>query len=210
MGLETGLVNARASRKASEASAAASDRAAQLQFQAAQEATAEQRRQYDLSRADQLPWLQSGQSALGRLDRAATGDMSQFMQSPDYNFRRTEGTRDIGNSFASRGGAASGNALRALSEFNSNLAAGEFGNWWNRTAAQAGVGQTAAGNLGQLGQNTANKISGINTNAAGMAGQFGQNAANARASGIIGSQNALNQGANSSAQWMGRIFGFGG
>lgn len=199
MGLGAANV-ARSNRAASREQAAASDRAATLQYQAAAEATAEQRRQYDLARQDQMPWLQSGQSALGRLDRVAAGDMSQFFTSPDYNFRRSEGQRDIGNSFAARGGAASGNALRALSEFNSNLASGEFGNWWNRTASQAGVGQTTASNLGSLGANAASNIGNINMGAATNAGQFGIAGANARASGLRANaqlgqqmdQNALN------------------
>ena len=56
----------------------------------------------------------------------ATGqNFQRFYDSPDYQFRLNEGQRDIGNSFAARGGAASGNALRALTQFNQNLAASE-------------------------------------------------------------------------------------
>lgn len=110
-------------------------------------------------------------------------DMSGFFASPDYNFRRTEGMRGIENSFAARGGAQSGNALRALTEFNSNLAAGEFGNYFNRLAGLAGVGQTATNQTAAYGQNAANNIAG-NYIYAG----------NARASGIAGQYNALGQG----------------
>src|SRR5262245_41030892 len=59
-------------------------------------------------------------------------DYSNFYKSPDYTFRRDEGIRGIERTAAARGGAASGNALKALAEFNSNLAAGEFGNYFNR------------------------------------------------------------------------------
>lgn len=106
-------------------------------------------------------------------------DMSGFFASPDYNFRRTEGMRGIENSFAARGGAQSGNALRALTELNSNLAAGEFGNYFNRLAGLAGVGQTATTQTAMFGQNAANNIA-QNHLAAG----------NARASGIQGQANA--------------------
>ncbi len=138
-------------------------------------AIAESRRQYDQSRADQMPWLQAGQGALGRLQNPA----ASFQASPDYAFRRDEGTRDIGNSFSARGGAQSGNALRALTDFNSGLAGGEYGNWWNRQAGLAGVGQTSAANLGSLGANSAANV-----------GNALQNGANARASGVEGQTNA--------------------
>lgn len=96
-----------------------------------------------------------------------------FSASPDYEFRRGEGTRGINNSFAARGGALSGNALRALTEFNSGLASSEYGNWFNRRAGLAGVGQTAVGGVGNLGaQSSANignaLISGGNARASGL------------------------------------------
>lgn len=175
------------------AQARAATRGAQIQSQSADAATAEQRRQYDTSRADMAPWLESGRDALSMLDRTAAGDMSGFTASPDYNFRRTEGARDMGNSFAARGGAASGNALRALTEFNSGLASGEFGNWWNRTSQRAGVGQTAATQLGALGQTSAGNIGNLMTQGA-----------NARASGLTGAANAQ----ASSAQNAARLFSF--
>jgi hypothetical protein len=147
----------------------------------------EQRRQYDQSRTDQMPWLEAGRGALTRLQ----DPNANFLASPDYAFRREEGTRDIGNSFAARGGALSGNALRGLAEFNSGLAGGEFGNWWNRQAGLAGVGQTSAQNLGTLGANTANNV-----------GNALQNGANARASGIVDQTNAYTGGlADLMSQW---------
>lgn len=110
---------------------------------------------------------------------AGAPDMSGFFTSPDYNFRRTEGMRGIEGSFAARGGAQSGNALRALTEFNSNLASGEFGNYFNRLAGLAGVGQTATTQTAAFGQNAANNIANNHL----FAGD-------ARASGIHGQANA--------------------
>lgn len=159
-----GLLESRGARDAADASAAGSAAA-----------VAESRRQYDTSRADQMPWLEAGRGALTRLQDPG----ANFTASPDYAFRRDEGTRDINNSFAARGGALSGNALRRLTEFNSGLAGSEFGNWWNRQAGLAGVGQTSAQNLGTLGANSAANI-----------GNALQNGANARASGIVDSTNA--------------------
>lgn len=146
---------------------------------AADRAIAENRRQYDTTRTDLMPWLDAGKNALTQLN-----DPGQyFTTSPDYNFVRGEGERDIGNSFAARGGALSGNALRALTEFNSNLASGEFNNWWNRQAGRAGIGQNTAVNLGGLGQSSANAT-----------GNYLQNQGISRASGVLGRTNAVQNG----------------
>jgi hypothetical protein len=157
-GLDT-LIGTHATNQASDAMAGAY-----------QNAIDEQRRQFDQSRTDLMPWLTAGTGALNQL----SDPTKNFLASPDYEFRRSEGTRDIGNSFAAKGGSMSGNALRRLDEFNSGLAGGEFGNWWNRQAGLAGVGQTTATNLGQLGANTAGNVGNF------LAGQ-----GDARASGLL-------------------------
>lgn len=116
-------------------------------------------------------------------------DLSGFFTSPDYNFRRSEGDRGILQSAAARGGLGSGNALKALSEYNSNLASGEYGNWFNRLAGIAGIGQSATQGGAYLGQQSANNI-----------GNSLQNQGDARASGILGASNgwinSLNSGIN--------------
>jgi hypothetical protein len=142
----------------------------------AREAIAENRRQYDTTRQDMMPWLTAGGNALARLEDPTPN----FATSPGYNFVRSEGNRNIENSFAARGGAASGNALRALTEFNTGLASNEYNNWWNQQAGLAGVGQTTAQNLGAFGANNAANV-----------GSLMQGAGNARASGIEGGTNAL-------------------
>lgn len=108
-------------------------------------------------------------------------DMSVFWASPDYNFRRSEGNRGIERTAAARGGAFSGNALRALTEFNSGLASQEFGDFFNRRAGLAGLGQTATGQSGLAGLRTADNVGN-----ALMAG------GDARASGILGQANTIN------------------
>jgi hypothetical protein len=168
-GLNT-LLGANAANQASDAMVGAADRAIE-----------ENRRQYDTSRNDLAPWLDSGRWALSRLNDPKTN----FLASPDYEFRRSEGERGIGNSFAARGGAASGNALRALSEYNSNLASGEFGDWWNRQAGLAGVGQTTGTQLGALGADSAASV-----------GNYLTNQGAARASGVLGRNAAVAGGLN--------------
>jgi len=103
-----------------------------------------------------------------------------FFASPDFQFRQQQGDKNINNWFAARGGAQSGNALKALTEYNSNLAAGEFGNWFNRQLGLTGVGQTA---------NAQNAAAG--TNNAALAGNAAMAAGDARASGILNTTNTL-------------------
>ncbi len=106
-----------------------------------------------------------------------------FIDSPDYQFRRDEGVRGIGNTFAARGGAASGNALRALAEFNGNLAAGEFGNWFNRRMQLSGRGDNANAQVQGAGSNYTSDYT-----------QTQQHLGDARASGILGVTGAIQGG----------------
>jgi hypothetical protein len=123
-------------------------------------------------------------------------DYSAFFKSPDYTFRRDEGNRGIERNAAARGGAFSGNALKALTEFNSNLAAGEFGNYFNRQASLAGLGQTATAQTNQAGLITANNV-----------GNALQNQGDARASGVAGSYNGYGNALSGLAQGAGYYFG---
>ena len=141
------------------ASVYAANRSSDAIQDASNTATGETRRQYDLNRADMMPWMDSGKNALTRLDQVNNGDMSPFMASPDYNFRKSEGQKGINNIFSAGGNKYGGNALAALTDYNSNLASGEFGNWWNRQAGQAGIGQAATQQIGQQGMLASNQIS---------------------------------------------------
>lgn len=130
----------------------------------------------------------SPMGAAGAPNSLAAPDYSAFFKSPDYQFRRTEGMRDVGNSFSASGGVKSGNALKALADFNSNLAAGEFGNYFNRQAALAGIGQTATNTSAAAGLQTGANI-----------GNALMNGADARASGVAGQYNAIGAGLSGAA-----------
>lgn len=177
----------------------AANKAARAQQQGAQGSIDEQRREYDQSRTDFAPYRQSGQNALNSLNKLQSGNMSSFYTSPDYNFRRTEGTRGINNSFAARGGAASGNALRALTDYSSNLASGEFGNYWNRLKGLSDQGLGATSQTTQAGLATSGNISN------GLIAQ-----GDARASGIMGGANSwgnsINSGLNNYLLYKGGYF----
>ena len=158
---------------------------------------------------NQAEWQQRYDTLLGGLQKAptstaqpapatgATGpNYDAFFQSPDYTFRRNEGTRGIERTAAARGGAFSGNALRALTEFNSNLAGNEFGNYFNRRAALAGIGQTATTEANNAGLITSGRV-----------GNALQEQGDARASGVVGQYNAYGNALSDLAQFGGYYMG---
>jgi hypothetical protein len=142
--------------------------------------------------------------------------MADFQADPGYQFRLAEGEKAINRAGAARGLWDSGGTLKALTRYGQGLASDEFGNAYNRynqdfsnaynrynqdttnefnrLASLAGVGQTAAQQVGQAGQNFATQ-SGANTIAGARgAGDAMTQAANARASGYIGGANAITGG----------------
>lgn len=147
-------------------------KAAYFARETAADSLEEQRRQYDLSRSDMAPWLKTGTAALGSYanllgQNGATNQaraMQQFQASPDYDFRQSEQMRALNARNSALGIQDSGAAQKAAIRYSGNLASGEFNTYANRLAALAGVGQTAAGQNAQVGQNYAGAVTGINTN----------------------------------------------
>ena len=171
MGIETAIIGG--SLISGVLGSKAASKGAKAQQAGYDAATAEQRRQYDTTRQDYAPWREAGAAALGRLQDPTTS----FEASPGYEFRRGEGQRDLGNIF---GGvrAGGGNAMRALVDYNQNMASNEFGNWWNRQAGLAGAGQNAVGGTAQAGAlasgNISNNMIGAgNARASGIQNQYG-------------------------------------
>lgn len=152
---------------------------ANAQAQASAMATEEQRRQFDLSRQDQMPFLEAGYDALRRQQQALQGDFSAFERSPDYAYALQQGLQSQERGAAARGGFMGGGADADRIALAQGLASQNFGNYWNRLAGRAGQGQSSAQNLAGYG--------------AQMAGNIGnnlQNAAAARASSYANSANA--------------------
>lgn len=108
-----------------------------------------------------------------------------FQASPSYEFQRNEGLKALERMASARGMRLGSGTLKNAARFSSNLAANEYGNYLNRLAGVAGVGQTATGQQLAAGQSYATS--------------FGQNsmaAGNARASGYINQNNAFQGGMN--------------
>lgn len=183
-------------------SAYAADSAADAQENAANQANDTTRYQYDQSRKDQEPWRDAGKTALSQLTSGtqAGGDfnrdftMADFTADPGYQFRMDEGLKGVSSSAAARGGLLSGGTLKALTKYGQDVASNEYSNAYNRfnndrtqrfnrLSGIAGTGQTATNVTGQLGQQAASDIA---QNQLGIG--------NARASGYVGTANAVNQG----------------
>lgn len=118
----------------------------------------EQRRQFDLTRKDQQPFLEAGYDSLRRQNAFLNGDWSGFQSSPDYLFALDQGTKALDRGAAARGAMFSGGADADRIALGQGLATQNASNYWNKLAGRAGQGQTAATNLGQLGANMAGNI----------------------------------------------------
>lgn len=186
----------------------AAQNAANTQANAAKDANNTQLQMYNQTRADQQPWMQSGQAALGQLNQQMPSltknfSMSDFHADPGYNFAMQQGNQAIERSAAARGGLNSGDTMKALDSYSQGLGAQQYqsaynrftnnqNNTYNKLSTLAGVGQVANGQVANAGSNAANQI-----------GQNQIGAANANAAATIGSANAVNNGINQGMNtWM--------
>jgi hypothetical protein len=150
-------------------------KAAKAQTQASDAAIAEQRREYDLGRADLAPYRDAGGQAIGMgFDMLQPG--YDYTASPGYDFRLSEGLRGVENSAAAKGLLQSGGTLKGIDRYAEGLAAQDFNDQFNRAMAVAGGGQQAATSSANLGQQTGANIGNLlmqqgNAKASGYAGQ---------------------------------------
>ena len=165
-----------AAKDAGEAQAASSDKA-----------VAEQRRQFDITQANLQPFIQAGQGALteqqallGLSGVGAQQDaFSRFTDSPGQAFLRERGERSLLQNQAAIGGLGGGNVRSELQQQGIGFAQQQLNNQLAQLGGISGTGSGTATNLGQIGANTASNI-GANLQAGGQA----------RASGILGEQQA--------------------
>lgn len=178
------------------------NKAVQAQTHAADQANDTQKYMYDQTRADQQPWRQAGERALGQMqdsDYMQDFSMADFTADPGYAFRMAEGAKALERSAAARGGLNSGGTLKALTRYSQGVASDEFTNAYNRfnsdrdrrfnrLSSLAGVGQTANSTIANAGQNYANQVS---------ANQIG--VGNARGANYIAQGNAIGEGIQNGA-----------
>ncbi len=98
--------------------------------------------------------------------------MADFQADPGYEFRKGEALKALERSGAARGGALSGGALKAITEYSQNAAADEYQNAYNRFNNNKTTKYNFLSNLAQLGQVGANNLS---TSGHNYANQVGNN-----------------------------------
>jgi len=165
----------------------ASKDAAQASAAGSAAAVAENRRQFDKTQQNLQPFIKAGERALME-QRALLGlygegrqknAINRFVDSPGEAFLRERGERALLQNQAAIGGLGGGNVRSALNEQGIGFARQQFNNHMAQLAGMSGTGSTTAVNLGAIGANSANAI-GQNLQAGGQA----------RASGILGAQQA--------------------
>lgn len=212
----------------SESSSNAADTASQASTQASDASIAEQRRQYDLNRADQAPYLAAGTGAVNQLaaglapgGRFASATPFDFRYDqnadPGYGFRFDQGMRGVNASMAAKGMGISGAGIKGATEFGQGMGSQEYNNafnryvtgfnantgernqLYNRYAGVAGTGQQATNQIGAQGANMASNIGNAYMSSAANTGNAAMAAAGQRQSAFSGAANVL-----------GRMYGYGG
>lgn len=184
-----------------------SKKAADVQDRAAQEDRALQREMFQKQIELQEPFRQAGLTAQQQImqllgiggDKTAAGYGSlaqpfgteQFQQDPGYAFRQSEGVKALERSAAARGGLLSGSTMKGIQRFGQDLASQEYQNAFNRYQVERAARLNPLQSLMGSGQSAANVLTGAAGQTAQAQGQSIYNAGQARASGYIGSSNAL-------------------
>lgn len=199
------------------------NKASNTQEAAAQQASTDGNRQFDLSRSDQLaqlaqartdsaPYREAGATSLAQLMKANApgGEYSQnyertpFEADPGYAFRQSEGERGIERAAAAGGGRYGGATLKALARFNSGLASQEYGAYDARQNAAESLFEGRKTNS----YNRASNLAGLGQTANNAATQAGQTATSNIAA--LGAQNAANNAMYGQAAGEARASGYVG
>lgn len=210
----------------------AANKAANAQTDAANQANATQLHMFNTQNELNAPFREiglAGQNELARRlglsgDRSSAGygslmqdfGASDFQADPGYAFRLKEGQRALEQSAAARGGLLSGNTGKALAKYGQEAGSQEYQNAFNRYQVNRGNKLNALQSIGGMGQSASNQMAGAAQNYGQSVGQNQLQAGNARASGYMGTANALTNSLNSGLNYYGQrqmanaLGGYGG
>lgn len=147
----------------------AATKAADAEIAYLQKGLDETARQFDLSRADQLPWLEAGQDALGAqtdlLGLGGAGEqaaaIAALKESPLFQSLFATGNEAIMGNAAATGNLRGGNTINSLASFGRDTLSQVIQNQLaNLGGISAQGGATGAG-LGALGANAAANMSNL-------------------------------------------------
>lgn len=187
------VIGSNAAGDAASTQAASTDRAADLQYK-------QWRESVDL----QKPWLTAGETALNRLSAgmapggefATPFSKTNWQTDPGYQFRLGEGLKALDRQAAARGGLISGAALKAATRYGQDYGSGEYQNAFNRYYTERENMMRPLQSLAGVGQTASQQIAGSGERMASNVGDLMTSGAAARASGYVGTANALTGGLN--------------
>jgi hypothetical protein len=190
----------------------AANTAARASGDASAASIGEQRRQYDLNRADMAPYTAAGTGAVNRL-AAGFGTGGEFTggfsgadflanRDPGYQFSMDEGMKALNASMAAKGLGTSGAGIKGALAYGTGLGSREYQNAFNRYQVNrgntvqglqslSGQGMSGVTTLGNQGSNMASNIGSTYMNNAANVGNASMAAAGLRNSAYGGAANML-------------------
>lgn len=190
-------------------------KAAQLQYQASQDALHQQAAQFAATQANEQPFIGAGTSALGGLGNliGLNGNDPQqtaitaLQNSPYYQSLFRNGQEAVLQNAAATGGIRGGNTQRGLADFGADTLARTIQQQLANLMGVTTLGANTAAGLGSLSQANSNAQSGLI-----------ENGGAAKAGGVLGQVGAINGGINNAlsslAPWLSSLkfggSGFGG
>lgn len=203
-----------------ESSSDAASTAARASGEASAASIAEQRRQYDQTRADQAPYLAAGTGAVNRL-AAGVGYGGEFGSTKPFNFNYAdyndpslqfsldENLRRMRHGRAAAGTYAGGGGIKEEDRYLAGLMSTDYQNAFNRAltgfnantgernalfnrlSGVSGTGQTATNQIGAQGANMASNVGNAYMTSAANTGNAAMAAAGQRQSAFGGAANVL-------------------
>lgn len=146
------------------------------------------------------PYAAAGNNSLAAMqnqDFNRKFTMNDYEEDPGYKFRLQRGVDGLQGSASARGGLFSGAALKALNQYNSDMASQEYGNSYNRFNSSLSDRFNRLQNVAQMGQNAVgNQANIIGTNSSNVAGLIGNAYGNIAERGLGASNNIAQTGLN--------------
>jgi len=189
--------------------AVAANKAAGQQANSASQALGFSENQADQAGRNIQPWMATGKMALndlsgylgigaGGFDPNAPGvkafGMSDFQQSPAYQFNLQQGQQAIDKASNARGNYYAPQTLQDISKFSQGMASNEFQNAYNMYNQNQSNVVNRLSNVANAGQNAAVYQGNLGQGAAGQMGNAAMQIGNAQAAGTVGTWGNLMQG----------------
>lgn len=145
----------------------ASRKAEAIQTEYLNKAIAEQRRQFDVTRADYAPYLKTGLAGLGDLGDligvngadAQSAGLVNIQNSPELAAIIRNGEEAVLQNASATGGLRGGNTQTGLANFRADAFANQLQTQIARLAGLAGLGQGATDSVSAFGANASSNVS---------------------------------------------------